>query len=478
MRWPAGRASQRADRLVVGVAVVLALVLLVAVTVAATGGGIAGARTVLRAGAGSMLLVDGQPEQPAVVGDTVPDGAALRAGPAGAVLATRDRAVHLAADARVRVVDGGEQQLQTGSLVVDSRRGPGVTVTTEAATVTAPPDGLVRVDAGPMVRVALLAGPAAQVRAIGRRTPTMLPRLYQVQTARGSSVGYASPLMLRSDALERRLAADLVAADAMLTDLASQLSLPGPALSPAPAAAMASPAPVDPSPAASAGPTTSSAAAAALPLGAVVLTALRADAPAVNAPAPGKASGEAALDYLIATARERGGDIAGRVARVDELRDAGGSWAVVAGILGVPVDSVGARLQELLAPTAVARLATGGTDPIDLGKLLASPAAAPSAAPSDTPPSTAPRPGVAPTPSTAPGPIAARSPSPRPAAGSPSPTAGPPTDIVDQVVEAVLGVVRPSPRPSATGSPGNPPPPLPSLPLPFPSLPVGPLLGR
>jgi hypothetical protein len=409
---------------VAGVAVLLAGVLLTAVGVAALRTDTASAETVLARGADAVVELPDGTSRPAVEGERVPLGATVRAGRTGAELHTRDREVHLGADTDVTVVDGVRQVLHAGFVLVDASDAPGLELRTIAGTVTSADDSLVRVDGGRLVRVGVLRGDDAAVRATDRRATTQVDTYFQVQVPRGGLPGAPTPFVLTpGDDYEAELASDLVAADRVLNALASRLDAEG-------------------------------------AVGQVVLSSLRRQvAPAaLSAGAPGS---EQALGYLIATAAPGAADLAARYERVRALRADGGSWGVVAAIVDAEVGRVGAALNALLEPGTVPVVA-GGTLDVGAALGLRPPGAVSVPGPdgpdsgSDGPDSDSDRDGS----------------DDGNGGGGPSPTPSPspgPTDPVEEAVTTVVDTIREliSPSPSAS--------PLP-LPLPLPvSVPVVPL---
>lgn len=422
----------REQRLVAGISTTLAVVLLAAVGVATLSDPTASTPTVLREGADAQLVLADGTRRPAVVGESVPDGAQVRTGRSAAVLATRDREVHLTPSSEVTVLDGSTQQLDAGSLVVDARGAAGLDVRTAAATIKTRRGVVLRVDDGPLTRITQLAGDGVQVRARDRTTRDGVPRLYQLLVARGSRPSTPSPAMLRGDAIEQRLVGELAAADRMLDVLSAELSEgEGDVTTGAPSGVEV---------VAAGGPARPAVA---------VLAALRSDLPSVEpASQVGPAAGERALAYLLATAGEEGDGVEDRFDRVRELRRAGGSWGVVAALLGIDVGDVGARLAALLAPGApVIAAGSGGDATQALVDVLVGGTSAPgpdSAAPADADPPTGP----------ADSPPAPSSPGPRPSSSpKPPPPSSPPP-----------GLPVPVPVPV-------PVPPLPAPPVPLPNVP-------
>lgn len=426
---------------VIAVAVLASTVLLSAVGVAAFRSDPAGAETVLLRGADATLVLAGGMSRAAVEGEPVPSGATVLAGRSGAVLATAEREVYLYPATGVTVLDGVRQVLGVGSVIIDASAAAGMALDTPAAAVVARDGALVRVDGGPLTRVGVLrtdgaSSWGADVRATGRRAATQVAQYYQVQVANGGLPGSTSPLLLTGDETELALARDLVLADRMLNDIGRTLVSTGTE-------------------------------------GGVVLAALRTAVPDVGVVAATAPDTERALAYLVATAAGTAGrSEAERFARVRELRTAGGSWGVVAALVEVTVDGVGARLERLLAPSALVLAVQQDPEPAtDLFSFDAPAALPPAPVPQDTgnasvPPaavaSASPRRGSPPTSSPAP------SPAPLPAVPPVPdlPVVGPVVGVVQGVVDTVLKLIdldgavpasgpapAPLPQPSPTPRP-------------------------
>ncbi len=419
---------------VVAVAVLASTVLLSAVGVAAFRGDTAGAQTVLLRGADATLTLASGARRAAVEGEPVPPGATVLAGRGGAVLATAEREVYLYPAAGVTVLDGLRQVLDAGSVIIDATAAPGMELDSPAAAVTARDGALVRVDGGPLTRVGVLrtgsgGSSGAEVRATGRRAPRQVEEFYQVQVASGGLPGSTTPLLLTGDDYELALARDLVMADRTLNDIGRRLV--GTRIE-----------------------------------GGVVLAALRSAVPSSSTTLTGVPDTERALGYLVATAAEAAGrSEAERVARVRELRSAGGSWGVVAALVDSTVDGVGARLEQLLAPSALVLAVQ--QEPLSAGNLFSfdSPAAAPAPVPRGSGPASAPPVTTAPAPDRRGEPAPPRVPRPAlaPVPAAPPvpevPVVGPVVGVVQGVVDTVLKLIdldgadsapatSPSPSPS------------------------------
>jgi hypothetical protein len=387
---------------VAGVSALLAAVLLSAVGVAALRSDTASADTVLQRGADARIVLSDGTSRAAVEGERVPRGATVTAGRTRTVLATRDREVHLGGGSSVTVLDGVRQVLRSGFVMVDASDAPGLELQTPAATVTTDDDSLVRVDGGQLLRVGVLRGDAAAVRAAGRRATSEVGTYFQVQVPQGGLPAEPSPFVLTpGDAYERDLAADLVRADEDLTALASRLDADGSA-------------------------------------GGAVMTALRTAVPSDPTAVAGAPGSEGTLGYLIATAAPGDDPVAARYAEVRELRTAGGSWGVVAALVEAEVARVGAALSALLDPGTVPVLAAG---PLDVGTIL-DPTGGEATNPGGDPVA----PGAPSGPQPAPRPTGGGDPGPTPVPTLPPGPADPVTEVVQDVVDTVLDLV-PTPGP-------------------------------
>lgn len=399
-----GQAGRPADRRVTATAVLAASSLLAGLGLSACGSDPARASTVLRSARAVTLELAGGGTRAGTVGMTVPRGATVRTAPGGsAALSAAGRTVLLGGSSAVTVLDGEHEQLRQGLVLVDARRAAGLTLDAGPATVQTPGGGVSRVERGALLRAASYRK-QLRVRATGRRATADVPALRQVQVPDGGLPGRVTPLVLTPhDAWERSVALDLVTADAELVALADGLDR---------------------------NPTSGSAVVRAIP------SAYVAAAPPVR----GEPRSETALAYVLARATRRPAPAG--FSQVRGLREDGGSWGVVAAIVGADVAAVSAALDAVLNPTeGPAVLAAGGGGPQGpLGPLLG---------------------GGGPTP----GQPADRSPGQpgRPGSGSPRPTPSPtPTsDPVKDVVTTVTGLL-PSPTPTPVITQPVPPSPTPS----------------
>jgi len=392
-----------ARRAFTSVAVLAAGSLLASVGLSACGTDTAKAATVVRdARAATLQLADGSTRS-VTDGTKVPRGAVVSTAPGGsASLVTAGRVVLLGSDTAVAVLDGRREQLRKGLVMVDGRRSGDLQLDAGAATVTTVRGALTRVERDALLRVASFRR-TASVRAAGRRARVTVDALHQVQVPYGGLPGRVTALGLTRDTWERRYALDLVTRDIDLGNLAAGLD------------------------------TNADSTAA---VGAVLPASYRTAAPLQS----GEPASEQTLGFLVAKAVH--GDAQRTYDRVRQLREEGGSWGVVATLVGADVAAVSAALDTILAPQQPVLAAEPGSGQVDVGSLigggLPTGSGGPGAGGSSSP---APKPGSSPVPS--------RTPSPRPSS-SPDP--------VDQVVTAVQSLlptppVAIAPSPSATPSP-------------------------
>ena len=344
-----------------------------------------------------IRLADGS-ESTAQVGARLPKGAQLRTGQeGGAELTTAGRVVYVGALSTVDVLDGVHQSLTRGQVMVDSRNGPRLQLTTRAGIVAAKAGALSRIETATYLRLAVFEGSAA-ITATGRRATTPVGALHQVQVPYGYVAGGVTPLALKDDRWETRLASHLVEADQDLTRLADSLGGSD---------------------------------------GAAVLTAAPA---ALRAPvvAAGPVRGELALTVALAQAATSAGSVTDRLATVRSDRTAGGSWGVVAALVGARVTAVSALLDGVLTLGGAPPATVAGQQPNVPGLFGPS-------SPTGSVTSTG-RPTATPT----------VTPSRPRATATPTPTAA-----TDSVVTTVLGLIpTPSPAPITLISPTPSPSPL------------------
>lgn len=315
-----------------------------------------------------VTVVLGGVSRPGVVGESVPRGAVVATGPAGAAtLDVRDRLVRLGIDTTVDVPDGATLQIRRGRILVDRRRGPGITVLAGPLVVDEIARGGLRVDRGFSTRVTVYSG-GARVGIADRRLD--VPRLHLVSVAGRALSDRPTPLRLTGDAWEREIVPDVVSADVTLSRLARGID------------------------------------AAAEPAGhpTVLPAAYRA---ALVALPPDAGRSEALLPVAIGRAA---GGTDRIINRAQQLRSDGASWGVVAALVGARSAEVAAELASLISRTT--RPAEGPVaGPAPDGD-VAAPTSAPSAQPQPSS-SARPSPGTPSRPSGSPSP----SPSPSPSEG-------------------------------------------------------------
>jgi len=292
----------------VAVAAVAALVVTaVGVRLWSADGDLRDADVVLRAGNGVTVTLPGGVVRSAVDGESLPRGAVVATGPgATATLDVRDRLIVLAPDTTVGVPDGSAADLRRGSILVDRRRGPDVSVTAGAVVLDEVDEGAVRVDRGFSVRVSVFSG-AVRARTSDRELE--IPRLYQAAVAGRALPDRPTPLRLTGDDWEQRVIPAVTSADAELSQLARGIDQDR---------RLTDSTQVQLLPAAYRG------ALFELPTGA--------------------GRSEALLPVAIGLAVDDGS-----VGDARRLRSAGGSWGVVAALVGARTADVSARLSELLA---------------------------------------------------------------------------------------------------------------------------------
>lgn len=286
-------------------------VLAAGTAIALTRGGVPVARAVTTLGPArgvSVVAPDGA-SRPGVAGAVVRPGAVVTTGPDGdAELVTRGRVTMLGANAALAVVNGAEQQLRTGTAVVDARQGPGLTLEIASDSVVVPSGSATEADRSVSVRVGSLAGPAAVTNGSGRRLT--LPGLWQVVVNGDALPTTASPLRLTDSHDESRAVPELVADDLAMKALARGID------------------------------TTS----------ATTTDIVEASwSGTIVASRPGVTRGDRVLPAAIADASgSAGGSPQQRYDRVVGWREQGGSWGVVVHLMSSRASAVADALHELL----------------------------------------------------------------------------------------------------------------------------------
>ncbi|HVE98911.1 MAG TPA: hypothetical protein VNA12_07005 [Mycobacteriales bacterium] len=337
-----------------------------------------------------VTVSSGTTRRAGVPGESLPPGATVSTGAAGsATLDVRDRLVRLAAATAVGVPDGATVQLTRGSILVDRRNGPEVTVRAGLLVIDEVDSGGLRVDRGFSTRVSVYSG-GARARTSDRRID--VPRLHGVGVAGRALPDRPAPLRLTGDLWEREIIPQVVAADVTLTRLAKGLDT-----------------------------------ARTVPAGAVeVLPAVYRDA---LASLPSNAGRSEAL-LPVAIGEAAGG--AEEVVRSLDLRAAGASWGVVAALVGARSADVAAELSRLIRradPSA-------GPGTVAAGDPTEAPDFGPEPGPTATPNRSG-RPGQSPRPT----PSRSSGPSP---SSSPSPSEG-----VVETIRRLLPSGSPTPTPPA-----------------------------
>ncbi|HEX8001559.1 MAG TPA: hypothetical protein VF519_02575 [Mycobacteriales bacterium] len=250
--------------------------------------------TVTLSGVRDAVVVSGGTERTASDGAELRKGDRVRTGTGGtATLVVRDRRVLLAGSTEVAVPDGATVELARGGLLVDHRRGPGVTVRAGDTTVDQIGDGALRVERRFSVLVAAFSADSRVRTTTGQRLT--LDPLHQVAVAGRALPRAAVPLQLRHDDWERTVIGPVVADDTRLNALAASLDGPG--------------APV---------------------------------VPASLRPAAGARTSDTVLSEAIGRAARKS------AAEARTLRSQGGSWGVVAALLGTSAVDVGTTLAAVL----------------------------------------------------------------------------------------------------------------------------------
>jgi hypothetical protein len=336
-------------------------------------------------------------------------GDVVRTGVGGrAELVTSGRLVYVGSQAAVQVLDGAHQQLLHGATVVNALHGPQLRLDVATLDVTTPAGSAVRAERSVVVRIGTLAGAAGVTSSSGRRLT--VPALHQAMVGGDALPDSTTPLRLTDDDGEALTVPDLVRDDETLNGVAAGIDTTGGGTARAVDAAWHGP----------------------------------------LAPTPsGAGRSERLLPALIAAAGPSRGEL-GRYDTAVADRRAGGSWGVVARLVGVRSAGVVAALAAFERHQPAGHVTT-------VAQVLASARAATPGNPGSQPGNN----GGGHHPGGNGG-----SPTPSP---SPSPSSSGPVDdvlgTVDDTVGKVLSVL-PTPTPTHTSGPA----PLVSLP----PLPLGP----
>jgi hypothetical protein len=289
--------------------------LVAAATITGCSSSLASATTVLMAvNDASVVHADGSTAA-AVNGLRLRAGDIVRTGRGGrAELVTRARHVYLGSQASVQVLDGEHQQLRHGAMVVDAQHGSGLSLSVAGLDVSAPAGTALRAERSVTVRLGALAGSSHVVSPAGRSLD--LASLQQVVVGGDALPDRTTPLRLTDDDGESHAVPVLVHDDESLTGLARGIDGSGAATARVVTAAWH-------------GPTTRT--------------------------PDGVARSERVLPVVIAAAGPAA-EAVHRYRSAVALRTAGGSWGVVAHLLGVGASGVVdelAVLQRTQKPGAI-----------------------------------------------------------------------------------------------------------------------------
>lgn len=391
----------RTDRARSRAALLPAAPLLLAVVLAGCGDRPVTHTTIVKASDSVVVAADGS-TSPATSGRILKVGEAVRTLAEGAaILSTRGRQSYLGSDSLYYVKSTADVELRRGALIVDSRKGPDVSVEVDTVQVSAARGSIVRLERNAAVRVGVLAGKAT-LRADGGSNLD-IPRYRQALVVGQTLPSRATALVLRNDPAERAVAPDLVADDETLQRTAAALD---------------------------AGPEGQAIIAVATRSGWVAQTSF--------APAAGVAGVVAAptseVALPVAIARAAFGTDARAVERAIRqgraLRAERGSWGVVARIVGTTSTEVNGVIDALLGPVSAIGPTGPGTSPTGPG------------GPSINLPGGGSSPS--PSPSRTGGPKPSPTGSPKPSS-TPSPTASPdPVEDVKDVVDRLVPSASPS----------------------------------
>lgn len=410
-RRPAGAAfrprqtvhvGQQAARSPAIVAVSGVLLFLFAPLLTGCSGSSAHARTVVVDARAATLVSPGGDSEPAQPDGRVAEGTIVRTARGGAaILDTGGRMLYLGGATEYVVGTGVSGELRTGAAVVDARHGPDLDLAAGQVAVRTDASA-VRVERGFSVRVGVFSG-TANVATVPGTDDATVEALHQVVVA-GRRIPQQTPLVLTDDDAEQRVALALVQDDERLNTFARALdrSRVGRQL---------------------------------------VSVAAAADFPGLFSTATVGARSalplsEYALPVAIARAAVGGhahpAQMRASYADVRGYRSEGGSWGVVAHLVGTDADATAAAMNILLP-----RLPAAGAS--------ASPGGGPTGGPG-SPGGPSEGPGSSPTPGHT-SPSGGPEPSP-----TPRPTPTPSSSMLDDLVGTVSGLVSPSPTPSKAGT--------------------------
>jgi hypothetical protein len=311
---------------------------LVATALAAGGIGLTGcsssvasATTALRGVLATTVIHTDGSTVPAAAGMHLDAGDVVRTGAGGrAELVTQDRVVYVGSRAAMQVLDGAHQQLRHGAAVVDAQRGPGLALQVAGLSVDVGGGSAVRAERSVTVRIGTLQGQVDVESPTGRHLT--IDALHQAMVGADTLPDLTTPLQLTDDDGEARTVPDLVRDDQTLIGLARGMD--------------------------------SSGGSTARVVSAASLVRL------VRKPL-GTGRSERLLPAVIAAAGSTDG-VHSRYADALRYRNAGGSWGVVAHLVGVSANNVVTALDAFershpgaggASVAAVLQTANGGRTP-------------------------------------------------------------------------------------------------------------------
>lgn len=353
--------------------------------------------TLVQSASGALLVAPTGTSSEARSGELVKPGDWVVTGPAGrAVLDTGGRLVWLAARTKLRVSNGTAEQVAFGSILIDARSGPNLTVRSGDLAIDPAAGSAVRVQVSFDTRVGAVLG---SVTVSGPGGGREVPALHQLlATALALPAGDLPPLQLTDDRAEKSVAPELVASDEYLNAEAAEID------------------------------------SGALGNGNLQLAAAR-WLPAAFHPLVDSQASEAVLPLLIAQAAGGRVGLAGRYTAALRLRQQGGSWGVVAALVGARALRTTGGLQQLLLAAATRPVTT----PTGRGGTGAASTPAPAR------PIGSPIPVMSPAPTRSPAPQGSQG----PAQPSPSSSPSPPQSLLDTI--ASLLPTLPAATPAASG---------------------------
>jgi hypothetical protein len=264
---------------------------------------VASAPTALRGVLSATVVHPDGSSRPAVDGLTLHPGDVVRTGSGGrAELVTRGRVVYVGSQAAVQVVDGLHQVLRVGAVVADAQRGDApLELQVASLDVRTPSGSAVRIERSVTSRIAALSGPAEVESTAGRRLT--IDALHQAIVGGDALPDSTTPLRLTDDDGEAHAVPSLVRDDETLNGLARGIDSTGPSTAHVVAASWGGP---------------------------------------LSAPR-GVGRSERLLPAVIAATGSTS-SAHQRYALAVDYRKAGGSWGVIAHLLGVGAQNVVATL--------------------------------------------------------------------------------------------------------------------------------------